>query len=191
MPQDRQEPSARPLPEDPGSDRTATGAVSESEIAPGAAHPDLAAARERPAADGPDATRTLPRAAGREVTGAPQPPRAASRDPRTALVVVAGLLVVLAVALVGFWLLPGPVEQGVTDLRGVYIVAIASATLTAAGTMVAAYVGVKAANVAREDAERAGLRHEIRIAALAGAAPSAAAYEANREASEQIRELGL
>jgi hypothetical protein len=191
MPQDRQEPSARPLPDDPGGDdRPAAGVVSEHDLPQGAAHPDLAAAGERSAADnGPDATRNLPRVAGREPTGAP--PRPPSRDPRTALVVVAALLVVLAVALVGFWLLPGPVEQGVTDLRGVYIVAIASAALTAVGTMVAAYVGVKAATVAREDAERAWLRHEIRVAALAGAAPSAAAYEANREASEQIRELGL
>jgi hypothetical protein len=190
MPQDRQEPSARPRPDDPGGgDRTAAGAVSDSDLPQGAAHPDRAAARELPAADGPDATRALPRVAGREPAGAP--PRAPSRDPRTALVVVAGLLVVLAVALVGFWLLPGPVEQGVTDLRGVYIVAITSAALTAVGTMVAAYVGVKAATVAREDAERAWMRHEIRVAALAGAAPSAAAYEANREASEQIRELGL
>lgn len=127
----------------------------------------------------------------RAATAAPPRPLRSARDPRAMVVAVSGLVAVLLIALVGFLLLPGPVAEGTTDTTGAYIVAIASAALTAVGTMVTAYVGVKAANVAREDTERASLRHEIRIAALAGAAPTAAAAEASREASEQIRELGL
>jgi hypothetical protein len=123
----------------------------------------------------------------------PRPGRVvrAVRGPRTWVVALAGMLVVLLIALTGFLLLPGPVEEGQSDTGGVFIVAIASAAVTAVGTMVAAYLGIMASNVAREDAERASVRHEIRIAALAGAAPTSAAHAANREASDQIRDLGL
>jgi hypothetical protein len=130
----------------------------------------------------------------------PLPPAEPARPARVAraargqsawVVAVAGMLVVLLIALAGFLLLPGPADEGQSDTGGVFIVAIATAAVTAVGMMVAAYLGIMASNVAREDAERASFRHEIWIAALAAAAPTAAAHAANREAGDQIRELGL
>lgn len=149
-------------------------------------------ADEQTTLDPPEPDGEAPEPAAARPAARPARVARARSGPRSWVVAVAGMLVVLAIAVTGFLLLPGPVEEGQTDTGGVFlIVALATSAVTAVGMMVAAYLGIVASSAAREDAERASLRHEIRIAALAAAAPAAAANVANREASDQIIDLGL
>src|SRR5712692_3621615 len=92
------------------------------------------------------------------------------RDPRAVIVIIAGLIVVLAIVVIAFLALPGNVPQGKVNTKGANMVSIGSAAFTAVASVIAAYFGVKAANLAREDADKRGQDHAIEIAHLAGAA---------------------
>jgi len=62
--------------------------------------------------------------------------------------------------------------------------------VTAVATVVSAYFGIRAANVAREDSTKAAERGQIYASELAGARPEEAA-QANERADARIRGLGL
>jgi hypothetical protein len=125
--------------------------------------------------------------AGDEVPVEPPP---VERDWRAVIVACAGLGVVAVVAIVGFAVAPGSVPAGEVSTKGENIVAICAAAFTAVGTVLAAYFGIKAANLAREDSNAAGERARIEATALAGAEPKQAG-EAMKEATNQIRARGL
>lgn len=112
------------------------------------------------------------------------------RDWRAVIVTCAGLGVVGVVAIVGFAVAPGSVPTGEVSTKGENIVAIAAAAFTAVGTVLAAYFGIKAANLAREDSTAAAERARIEATALAGAEPKQAG-EAMKHATEEIRARGL
>lgn len=108
------------------------------------------------------------------------------------------MVVILALGLVGFALLPGPVGSGETDNKTSAIVAIASAAFTAVGTVVSAYFGIRAAGMsrdavdsARKDAEESRRRGEIVKDELAGAVDPAKAESVLQRAEERIRRLRL
>ena len=133
------------------------------------------------------------RQAGPEASGtdsSPPPPRD-KRDFRAVIVALGGLVVIAVIAVLAFILSPGDVPVGRVNNKGQNIVAVASAAITAVGTVISAYFGVKAANVAREDSSKAAERHEIRSSALAGAASREDAARANEAATNQIRRLGI
>src|SRR5215211_7583555 len=126
------------------------------------------------------------------------------RDWRALIVACSGLGVIAVVAVMGFILVPGSVSSDEVSTKGENIVAIAAAAFTAVATALAAYFGIKAANLAREETTKAAKKTEataekrskaaerqgIRTAHLAGASPEQL-REANREATEQIKALGL
>ena len=116
--------------------------------------------------------------------------RAVPRDWRAVIVIGAGLGVVLVIVVVAFIALPGAVPTGQVNNKGQNMVAIASAAFTAVGSVVSAYFGIKAANLAREESDKSAQRHEIRTAELAAVTPEQAP-EANRRALDQMRALGL
>jgi hypothetical protein len=111
------------------------------------------------------------------------------RDPRAIIVAVVGLSVILLVAVVGFLLLPGSVPSDEVNTKGQNIVSIASAAITAVGAIIAAYFGVKAANVAREDSAKASERHEARTAGLAAMVPKEDAQSATDLGAQQLERL--
>jgi hypothetical protein len=112
------------------------------------------------------------------------------RDPRAIIAAVTGLTAILLIAVIGYLLLPGSIPEDQVNTKGQNIVAIASAAITAVGTVVSAYFGIKAANVAREESAKASERHEARAAALA-AAPPEGAEEAMNAATRHIKDLGV
>jgi type IV secretory pathway VirB6-like protein len=116
--------------------------------------------------------------------------QAVPRDWRAVIVIAVGLGVILVVVVVAFIALPGAVPMGQVNNKGQNMVAIASAAFTAVGSVVSAYFGIKAANLAREESDKSAQRHEIRTAELAAVTPEQAP-EANRRAVNQIRALGL
>lgn len=107
------------------------------------------------------------------------------------IVVIASLVVVLGIVIAAYVSLPGPVPKDQVDTKGQNTVAIAGAALTAVGALASAYFGIKAANAAREDSDKNAQRQTIRTAALAGAGTDDAVRQANQEATQQIRSLGL
>jgi hypothetical protein len=108
------------------------------------------------------------------------------RDRRAAIVVGLGIVAVFGVVCLVVTSLPGNVPQGQVNNKGESAVAIGSAAFTAIATIVSAYLGVKAANVAREEGAKEGEKSQLRLAALAGALPQDAAGEAMRQAEEFI-----
>jgi type IV secretory pathway VirB6-like protein len=112
------------------------------------------------------------------------------RDWRAVIVACSGLFAIGVIGIVGVLTIPESVPEGEVSTKGENVVAIAAAAFTAVGTALAAYFGIKAANLAREDSTAAAERNEIRTAELAGAEPSQAGA-ANVRATEQIRALGL
>jgi heme/copper-type cytochrome/quinol oxidase subunit 2 len=112
-----------------------------------------------------------------------------ARDPRAVIVIVVGLLVVLAIVAIAYIALPGNTPTGQVNTKGQNMVAIASAAFTAVASVIAAYFGVKVANLAREDAEKRGQDHAIEIAHLAGAAEPQQAQQAIERALASIVRL--
>jgi heme/copper-type cytochrome/quinol oxidase subunit 2 len=112
-----------------------------------------------------------------------------ARDPRAVIVIVVGLLVVLAIVAIAYIALPGNTPTGQVNTKGQNMVAIASAAFTAVASVIAAYFGVKVANLAREDAEKRGQDHAIEIAHLAGAAEPRQAEQAIERALASIARL--
>lgn len=112
------------------------------------------------------------------------------RDWRAVIVACSGLGVIGLIAILGFLTAPDSVPAGEVSTKGVNIVAIAASAFTAVGTVLAAYFGIKAANLAREDSNATAERNGIRTAELAGAEPRDAGG-ANARATKQIKELGL
>lgn len=82
----------------------------------------------------------------------PKAPDPQPRDWRAFLLAALGLLALAVIVLVVVESLPGNVATNVKNTRGENAVAIGSAACTAVVTIVTAYLGVKVANVAREDA---------------------------------------
>jgi hypothetical protein len=122
---------------------------------------------------------------------------AVDRDWRALIVACVGLGVIALVAIWGFSSVPDSIQPKQESTKGENVVAIAAAAFTAVATALAAYFGIKAANLAREETaaaaeERsvAAEREGIRTAQLAGAPPDQLG-KANREATEQIKALGL
>lgn len=111
------------------------------------------------------------------------------RDWRAVIVICAGLFVVFGIFLIAAITLPGDVPTGQVNTKGANIASIASAAFAAVSSVVAAYFGVKAANLAREDSEKRGENHAIQVAHLAGAASPADAKQAIDQAVESIKEL--
>ncbi|MGI8804267.1 MAG: hypothetical protein ACR2IN_00960 [Thermoleophilaceae bacterium] len=97
-----------------------------------------------------------------------------------------GLLAILLIVLIAVTALP----DGRAAMGGESVVAIASGAVTAVATVVSAYFGIRAANVAREESTKAAERGQIYASELAGARPEDAA-QANERADERIRGLGL
>jgi hypothetical protein len=119
------------------------------------------------------------------------------RDWRALIVACSGLGVIAVVAIAGFLSVPDAVGAKEVSTKGENVVAIAAAAFTAVATALAAYFGIKAANLAREETAAAAKersaaaeREGIRTAHLASAPPDKL-REANREATEQIKALGL
>jgi hypothetical protein len=112
------------------------------------------------------------------------------RDRRAIVVAVAGLVAIVVIVVAAFVALPGTIAAGKINTKGENMVAIASAALTAVGTVVSAYFGIKAANLAREDSDKAAQRHEIRSSELAAATPEEAPA-ANERATKTIKDLDL
>jgi hypothetical protein len=108
------------------------------------------------------------------------------RDWRAVIVACGGLAAIVLIVIVGVAALP----DGRAATGGESVVAIASAAVTAIGTVVAAYFGIRAANVAREESTKAVERSQIYASELAGSRPDEAA-SAGRRADERIRGLGL
>jgi hypothetical protein len=116
-------------------------------------------------------------AAGGRITAeeeAAEEEAAVPRDWRAVIVACSGLAVIAVTAIVGFLAALGSIP----------------ADFTAVGTSLAAYFGIKAANLAREDSATTGERDKIRTAELAGAEPSDTG-KANARATKQIKALGL
>jgi hypothetical protein len=111
------------------------------------------------------------------------------RDWRAVIVIVAGLIVIVAIVVTTVLALPGDVPQGKVNTKGQSMVSIGSSAFTAVTAVIAAYFGVKAANLAREDAEKRGQDHAIQIAHLAGAAEPEQAGAAIKSALEEIKNL--
>ncbi|CAN5764131.1 hypothetical protein BH24ACT25_BH24ACT25_04560 [soil metagenome] len=97
-----------------------------------------------------------------------------------------GLLAILLIVLIAVTSLP----DGRAATGSESVVAIASGAVTAVATVVSAYFGIRAANVAREDSTKAAERGQIYASELAGARPEEAA-QANERADARIRGLGL
>jgi heme/copper-type cytochrome/quinol oxidase subunit 2 len=112
------------------------------------------------------------------------------RDWRAFLAIVVAVAGVVVIVILAVDALPGNVPEGEVNNKGQNTVAIASAAFTAISTVVAAYFGVKVANLAREEAEKHGERQAIRVAELAGAAEPTTARDAIQRASEKIDRLG-
>lgn len=112
------------------------------------------------------------------------------RGLRAAVVTCVGLVVILLIALAGYASLPEPLSKNLVDTKGPGVIAVASAAFTAVSTIIAAYLGVRAANLAREDSGKTSERHEIRVTELAGAEPTGTSA-ANRRATDEIKRLGL
>jgi amino acid transporter len=91
----------------------------------------------------------------------------AARDPRAIVIGVAGILAIVIIVLVVVSSLPGDVAANVKNTKGENAVAIASAAFTAISTMVAAYFGIKVANVAREETVKTAERHAATIERIA------------------------
>ena len=108
------------------------------------------------------------------------------RDWRAVIVAGGGLVVILLIVLAAVTALP----DGRAATGGESVVAIASAAVTAAATVVSAYFGIRAANLAREESTKAAERGQIYASELAGARPEEAAL-ANQRADDRIRSLGL
>jgi hypothetical protein len=115
---------------------------------------------------------------------------AVDRDWRALIVACSGLGVIGVVAIVGFLSVPDAVGAKEVSTKGENVVAIAAAAFTAVGTALAAYFGIKASNLAREEGTKAAERNQIRTAELAGAEPRDAG-KANARATRQIKALGL
>jgi hypothetical protein len=127
----------------------------------------------------------------------PEEEPSVDRDWRALIVAFFGLGVIAVVAIAGFLSVPDAVGPKEVSTKGENVVAIAAAAFTAVGTALAAYFGIKAANLAREETaaaaeerSKAAEREGIRTAHLAGARPDQLG-EANREATKQIKALGL
>jgi len=125
-----------------------------------------------------------PQPAGRG--GTPEVPAQVPRDWRAVIVAGGGLLAILLIVLIAVTALP----DGRAAMGGESVVAIASGAVTAVATVVSAYFGIRAANVAREESTKAAERGQIYASELAGARPEDAA-QANERADERIRGLGL
>jgi amino acid transporter len=113
-------------------------------------------------------------------------PSSQRRDPRAAVVAGIGIVFVLLVVVAVLVSLPGEIPRGKVNNDGQNAVAIGSAAITAIATIVGAYLGVKAANVAREETAKGGEKSTLQVAALAGALPKGSADEALRAAEELI-----
>lgn len=113
-------------------------------------------------------------------------PAQVARDWRAVIVACGGLAAIVLIVIVGVAALP----DGRAATGGESVVAIASAAVTAIGTVVAAYFGIRAANAAREDSTKAVERGQIYASELATARPEDAT-SAGRRADERIRSLGL
>lgn len=111
------------------------------------------------------------------------------RDWRAVIVIGAGLFVVFAIFLIAAITLPGDVPTDQVNTKGTNIASIASAAFAAVSAVVAAYFGVKAANLAREDSEKRGEDHAIQVAHLAGAASPAEAKQAITDAVNDMKDL--
>jgi len=122
----------------------------------------------------------------RAETTAPQGTAEVPRDWRAVIIAGGGLLAILLIVLIAVTSLP----DGRAATGGESVVAIASGAVTAVATVVSAYFGIRAANVAREEGTRAAERGQIYASELAGARPEEAA-QANERADARIRGLGL
>jgi len=92
----------------------------------------------------------------------------AARDPRAIIIGVTGILAIVIIVLVVVSNLPGDVAANVKNTKGENAVAIASAAFTAISTVVAAYFGIKVANVAREETVKTAERHAATIERITG-----------------------
>lgn len=119
----------------------------------------------------------------------PSPPTV-DRDWRAVIVAVVGMCVLAIIAVVGFILVPGSVPEDEVSTKGENVVAISAAAFTAVGTILGAYFGIRASNLAREESTKESERSAIRATNLAGVAPEDVA-EANERATQQIQAAGL
>ena len=117
---------------------------------------------------------------------AAEAPAQVPRDWRAVIVAGGGLIVILLIVVTAVTALP----DGRAATGGESDVAIASAAVTAVATVVSAYFGIRAANVAREESTKAAERGQIYASELAGVRPEEAA-QANQRADARIRGLGL
>lgn len=131
----------------------------------------------------PPTSPTEPGSASDPVAGTPAE---APRDLRAVIVACSGLAAIVLIVVIGAAALP----DGRAATGGEGVVAIATAAVTAVGTVVAAYFGVRAANVAREESTKAVERGQIYASELASTRPEEAASAAER-ADRRIRSLGL
>jgi hypothetical protein len=114
------------------------------------------------------------------------------RDSRTAWVAIGAFVAIIVVVVIGIRELPDSIAQGTVDTKkGETIAAILAAALTAIGTVVGAYFGVRAANAAREDTEKSREIEAIHAKHLAAALPRPDAESAIQEAEAVIKERGL
>jgi len=116
---------------------------------------------------------------------------------RAVIVIGLGLVAIVAVVIAALEYLPGPIAQGQTDNKSAAIGGIVGAALTAIGTTVSAYFGIRAANAAREGTEHVQRRTQtsqertaLTLAHVAGAAPGEVP-EALERAQSAIRDLGI
>jgi heme/copper-type cytochrome/quinol oxidase subunit 2 len=119
----------------------------------------------------------------------PNTPAPPDRDWRAVVVIIVGLAVILTIVLAAVVALPGDVAEDKVNTKGQSMVSLGTAAFTAVTSMIAAYFGVKAANLAREDADKRGEDHAIQIAHLAGAADPDKARDAIDKALQEMRTL--
>lgn len=123
--------------------------------------------------------------ARRQAAGS-EPPAQVARDWRAVIVAGGGVFAIVVIVIVATAALP----DGRAATGSESVVAIASAAVTAIGTVVSAYFGIRAANIAREESTKAVERGQIYASELAGASPEDATTAGER-ADERIRNLGL
>ena len=143
-------------------------------------------------------------------TGSQPPAKPPARpDSQAVIVAVAGLVIVLLIVLIAVLMFPGSVPQGQTNSTGQNIVSVATAAITAAAAIVAAYFGIKTANSAREDTANkladatqrldaartesvtAAKRNEITAQTIVGKLPADQAKDALQEVDARIKAAGL
>jgi amino acid transporter len=126
----------------------------------------------------------------RRILAEPDVPNVA-RDWRAVIVAGMGVLGIAIVVFFGLKYLPGPIPENETDNTSGAVGGIVGAAVAAIGTVVSAYFGIRAANVAREETQKAGERANVRLAEVSGAGNSEEVSAALARADETIKSSGL